>query len=217
MSDGRGPSFVRPEDIETRSFRIIGEELGPHDFDPLTELVVKRVIHASADFDYARTLYFSGHAIERGVAALAAGATIACDTTMVAAGINKRVVARFGGTVRTFIADPDVAEEARRRGVTRSVVSMERAAGLEGPLVLAVGNAPTALMRLSELLEDGMMEAPALVVGVPVGFVNVVESKEQLMRAPVEHIVARGRKGGSTIAAAIVNALLYIASGDRRD
>lgn len=217
MSDRHDPVFVRPADIEAQSFAIIGAELGPHDFDPATELVVKRVIHTSADFDYAQTLHFSEHAIERGVEALAAGATIVTDTTMVAAGINKRVVARFGGEVRTFIADSDVADEARQRGVTRSAVSMERAARLPGPTVFAIGNAPTALMRLAELLEDGAMETPALVIGVPVGFVNVVESKEQLMRAPVEHIVARGRKGGSNVAAAVVNALLYMASNDQRD
>ena len=217
MRDRQAPTFVRPADIEAQSFAIISAELGPHDFDPLTELVIKRVIHTSADFDYAQTLHFTAHAIEQGVEALASGATIVTDTTMVAAGINKRVVARFGGEVKTFIADADVAEEARRRGVTRSAVSMEHAARLKGPLVLAIGNAPTALIRAAELIEDGSMVPPALVVGVPVGFVNVVESKEQIMHTPVESIVARGRKGGSNIAAAIVNALLYIASGDQRD
>ena len=217
MTDGRDPVFVRPADIEAQSFAIIGEELGPHEFDPATELVVKRVIHTSADFDYAQTLHFSEHAISQGVAALAAGATIVTDTTMVAAGINKRVVARFGGEVRTFIADEDVAEEARRRGVTRWTVSMERAANLQGPTIFAIGNAPTALIRLAEMLEDGAMDPPALVIGVPVGFVNVVESKERILRTPVESIVARGRKGGSNIAAAIVNALLYMASNDQRD
>lgn len=217
MSSTGTPAILRPEDIEAQSFAIIGQELGPHGFDPATELVVKRVIHTSADFDYAQTLHFSEHAIERGVSALAAGATIVTDTTMVAAGINKRVVARFGGEVRTYIADSDVADEAKQRGVTRSAVSMERASLLPGPTIFAIGNAPTALMRLAELLEDGVMREPALVIGVPVGFVNVVESKEQIMRAPVEHIVARGRKGGSNIAAAIVNALLYMASNNQRD
>lgn len=210
-----GLVFVEPGQIEARSFQIIGEELGPHGFDHETELVVKRVIHASADFDYAQTLHFSAHAVVQGVEALRAGATIVTDTTMVAAGINKRVLARFGGAVRCFIADDDVAREAAERGMTRSAVSMERAAKLEGPLVLALGNAPTALVRTSELIGEGLLR-PELVIGVPVGFVNVVESKELIMRASVEHIVARGRKGGSTIAAAIVNALLYIASGDCR-
>jgi len=216
MSEMRMAEAMRPADIEAESFAIIGRELGPHDYDPQTELVVKRVIHASADFDYAKTLHFSARALAQGVEALRGGATIVTDTTMVAAGINKRVVSRFGGEVRTFIAEPDVAEEARRRGVTRSAVSMERAARLAGQVVFAIGNAPTALMRIAEMVEDETMEPPALIVGVPVGFVNVVESKEQIMRLPVEHIVARGRKGGSTIAAAIVNALLYIASDNDR-
>lgn len=208
--------IVRPRDIEARSFQIIGEELGPLDVDPWTQLVIKRAIHATADFDYARTLAFSAHAVQRGVEALRGGATVVTDTTMAAAGINKRVLGRFGGEVRCFVADEDVAQEARERGVTRSAVAMERTAGLAGPLVVALGNAPTALVRLCELLEEGAMEPPALVVGVPVGFVNVVESKELLLQTDVEHIVARGRKGGSTVAAAICNALLYIASNDQR-
>ena len=214
MDDGL--AFVRPDQIEARSFQIIAEELGPHGFDPLTELVVKRVIHASADFDYARTLHFSPQAVTLGVEVLRAGATVVTDTTMAAAGINKRVLGSFGGQVRCFIADDDVAREAKEHGVTRSAVCMERAAQLPGPLVLAIGNAPTALVRAYELIGEGLLH-PQLVVGVPVGFVNVEESKELIMRAPVEHIVARGRKGGSTIAAAIVNALLYIASDDRRE
>lgn len=209
--------FVKPADIEARSFYIIGEELGPHDFDPVTELVVKRVIHATADFDFARTLHFSAHAVEQGVAALRGGAHIVTDTTMAAAGINKRVLASFGGQVHTFIADADVAAEARERGLTRSVVSMDKAARLDGPLVFAIGNAPTALIRIHELLQSGELRKPELIVGVPVGFVNVVESKELILELGAEHIVARGRKGGSTVAAAIVNALLYLASDNRRD
>ena len=209
--------YVRPADIEARSFAIIGEELGPHSFDTATELVVKRVIHATADFEFAETLCFSEHAVKGGVEALRAGAHVVTDTTMVAAGINKRVLGSFGGEVHTFIADADVAAEARRRGLTRSAVCMEKAAQLEGPLVVAVGNAPTALVRLFELMRDGQIERPALIVGVPVGFVNVVESKELIMDSGAEYIVARGRKGGSTVAAAIVNALLYIASNDRRE
>ncbi len=217
MSFWERGALMAPDQIEARSFQIIGEELGQRAFDPLTELVVKRVVHATADFDFAETLCFSAGAIERGVAALRAGATVVCDTTMAAAGINKRVLGSFGGTVRTFIADADVAEEARRRGVTRSAVSMERAVRLEGPLVFAIGNAPTALVALHRLLAEGAMTTPELVIGVPVGFVNVVESKELILGSDVEHIVARGRKGGSSVAAAICNALLYIASHDRRE
>ena len=208
---------VQPRDIERRSFQIIGEELGDLGLDKQSEQVVKRVIHATADFDFARTLCFSENAVSRGVEALAGGAHVVCDTTMVAAGINKRVLGRFGGAVHCFIGDADVADEARRRGLTRSAVSMECAAALEGPLVFAIGNAPTALIRLCELCRLGQMPEPALVVGVPVGFVNVVESKELVMHSELAHIVARGRKGGSTVAVAIINALLYLASGDRRE
>ena len=217
MSRLEGLSYVKPSEIEARSFEIIGRELGPTNLSPQEELVLKRVIHTTADFEYAKTLCFSSRAVEAGIEALRAGATVVTDTSMVAAGINKRVLGSFGGSARTFIADADVADEARRRGLTRSAVSMERAAALEGPLVLAVGNAPTALVRTYELLEEGTMRPPALIVGVPVGFVNVVESKELIMRAGTEHIVARGRKGGSNVAASIVNALLYLASGDRRE
>ena len=206
---------VAPMEIEARSFEIITSEL-PHPIDERLAPIIKRVIHTTADFDYADTLHFSSRAVVQGVEALRGGATIVTDTTMVAAGINKRVLQGFGGEVRCFIADDDVACEARERGMTRSAISMERAAQLHGPLVLAIGNAPTALVRLSELIEEGRLH-PQLVIGVPVGFVNVVESKELIMRAPVEHIVARGRKGGSTIAAAICNALLYIASDNRRE
>lgn len=204
--------FERPADIEARSFQIISQELGPHGFDSATEQVVKRVIHATADFEFARTLVFSDGAVQYGAKALRAGAHIVTDTTMVAAGINKRVLGAFGGEVHTFVADPDVAEEARSRGVTRSLVSMERAARLDGPLVFAIGNAPTALIRLCELLDAGAMRMPELVVGVPVGFVNVVESKELVEKSTKNYIVSRGRKGGSTVAAAIVNALLYLDS-----
>ena len=148
--------------------------------------------------------------------ALRKGCTIVTDTQMARAGVNKRVLEGFGGRVVCFMSDPDVAAEARERGETRATVSMERAAGLDGPVVLALGNAPTALVRACQLMEEGRLR-PELVIGVPVGFVNVVESKELLLSMGGEHIVARGRKGGSNIAAAICNALLDLASGDRRE
>jgi len=206
--------FVRPADIEAQSFKILSDELDGQgidlsDVDPATALVIKRVIHTTADFEFARTLCFSPQAVELGIDALRAGAHVVTDTTMAAAGINKRVLAKLGGEVHTFVADKDVAEEARERGLTRSAVSMERAARLAGPLVFAIGNAPTALVRLHAMVANGTMPVPALVIGVPVGFVNVVESKELVLQSDVPHIVARGRKGGSTVAAAIVNALLY--------
>ena len=209
--------FVKPTDIESRSFEIITTELGECMLNPENELVIKRCIHTSADFDYARTLCFSPHAVSHAVQALKQGVSIVTDTNMAKAGINKRVLARFGGEVLNFMADADVAAEAKERGITRSAVCMERGAALQKPLIYAVGNAPTALIRLYEMLEEGNMVTPALIIGVPVGFVNVVESKELILgRTDVPFIVARGRKGGSNIAACICNALLYLASNNER-
>ena len=207
---------IKPMDIEKRSFEIITELLGERKLDPENELVIKRVIHTSADFDYADNLVFSPHAVQKGIEALRGGCDIVTDTQMAKAGINKTILGKLGGEVHCFMSDPDVPAEAKERGETRATVSMERAAQLEGPLVLAIGNAPTALVRACELIEEGKM-APALVIGVPVGFVNVVESKELLLTMDVPHIVARGRKGGSNIAAAICNALLYQASNNIRE
>ena len=202
------PEIVKPMDIEKRSFEIITELLGDRALDPENELVIKRVIHTTADFDYVDNLCFSPHAVGKGIEALRGGCDIVTDTQMARSGINKSILERLGGEARCFMSDPDVAEEAKDRGVTRAMVSMERAAELEKPCVFAIGNAPTALFSLLELIEAGRVR-PALIVGVPVGFVNVVESKEQIMKAGVPYIVARGRKGGSNVAAAICNALLY--------
>ena len=210
--------FVKPAEIETRSFQIITSELGDRALDPEHELVIKRVIHTSADFDYADNLVFSPHATSIGVQALKDGCSIVTDTKMAASGINKRVLERFGGQVYNFMSDSDVAAEAKERGCTRATVCMERAAALGEPLIYAVGNAPTALVRLYEMIQAGQMSSlPALIVGVPVGFVNVVESKELICDLDVPHIVARGRKGGSNVAAAICNALLYLASNNERE
>lgn len=207
---------VAPADIEARSMEIIGQELGDRAF-PADQLpVIKRAIHTSADFDYADNLVFSDGAVEKGIAAIKGGCTIVTDTQMAFSGVNKKVLEKFGGKAVCFMSDPDVAAEAKARGETRATVSMERAAALEGPVILAVGNAPTALVRACELIEEGKW-APALIIGVPVGFVNVVESKELLLTMDTPHIVARGRKGGSNIAAAICNALLYQASNNARE
>lgn len=199
---------VAPADIEARSMELIGQELGERVFPAEQLPVVKRVIHTTADFEYADSLVFSAGAVEAGVAAIRQGCTIVTDTQMAFSGVNKRVLEKFGGRAVCFMSDPDVAAEAKARGETRATVSMERAARLEGPLVLAIGNAPTALVRARQLLEEGTL-SPALVIGAPVGFVNVVESKELWLDAPCPRIIARGRKGGSAVAAAIVNALLY--------
>ena len=199
---------MKPMDIEKRSFEIITGLLEGRVLDPENELVVKRVIHTTADFDYADNLCFSEHAVTGGIEALRGGCDIVTDTQMARAGINKTVLARLGGQVHCFMSDQDVAEEARDRGVTRAAVSMERAAGLGKTCVFAIGNAPTALLALHDLIAAGKAK-PALIIGVPVGFVNVVESKERIMTAGVPYIVARGRKGGSNVAAAICNAMLY--------
>ena len=199
---------MKPADIEKRSFAIITEELGGRTFPDGVAEVVKRVIHTSADFDYADNLCFSPDAVEQAKAALEAGATIVTDTNMALAGISKPTLAKLGGKAVCLMADEDVAREARTRGVTRATVSMEHAAKLDGPLIFAIGNAPTALIRLHELIREGAV-SPALVIGVPVGFVNVVESKELFIGGDTPYIIARGRKGGSNVAAAIVNALLY--------
>lgn len=200
--------IIKPMDIEKRSFEIITELLGDRKLEPENELVIKRVIHTTADFDYADNLAFSPGAVARGIEALKNGCHIVTDTTMALSGINKTILGKLGGQVHCYIADPDVAEEAKARGITRSTVSMEKAAKLGKPCIFAIGNAPTALIALHDLMEAGKLN-PALVIGVPVGFVNVVESKELIMSDDVPYIVGRGRKGGSNVAAAICNAMLY--------
>ena len=199
---------MKPMEIERRSFEIITQELGDRKLDPEFELVVKRVIHTTADFDYYENLCFSEHAVLRMMDAIRAGCDVITDTTMAQSGINKKLLAQFGGQARCFIGDADVAEEAKARGVTRSLVSMEKAARLNKPLIFAIGNAPTALFSICDLMRAGKLK-PEMIIGVPVGFVNVVEAKEEVMRTAQNYIVARGRKGGSNVAAAIVNAVLY--------
>lgn len=205
---------IRPEDIERRSMAIIDAELAGAGIalEAANRHVIKRAIHASADLDYARTLRFTADAVRLGVAALRVGATIVTDTQMALSGISKPTLIGLGCEARCFIADSEVARLAKERGETRSAVSMDMAADLPGPLLFAIGNAPTALIRLRALMDAGRIH-PALVIGVPVGFVNVVESKELIADSGAPCIVAMGRKGGSNIAAAIVNALLYEAAG----
>ena len=202
------PEIIAPMDIEKRSMEIISETLGSRVLDPENEAVIKRVIHSTADFDFADTLTFSEHAVSKGIEALRSGCDIVTDTQMAKAGINKRVLASLGGEVHCFMSDPDVAEEAKARGITRAAVSMEKAAKLSKPCIYAIGNAPTALFALRELIDSGQLNA-ALIIAVPVGFVNVVESKELIIASSVPYIAARGRKGGSPVAAAICNAMLY--------
>lgn len=201
---------MKPADIENRSFAIIGEILQENGqiLDPVNAPVIMRCIHTSADFDYVDNLYFSPGAVPHLQQVLRDGCVLVTDTQMVKAGINKKVAATHGVDVECFMADEDVATIAQKRGVTRALVSMEKAMRLERPVIFAVGNAPTALLRLHEAIEKEQF-TPAGIIAVPVGFVNVVESKEQIMTSSVPCIVARGRKGGSNIAAAVCNALLY--------
>ena len=199
-----------PEEIERRSFEIITKELGERGIllPKEQEMVTKRVIHTSADFDYADTLVYSKDAVSIAKELLKNGADIVTDTNMALAGINKKVLAKLGGQTHCFMADEDVARLAKERGVTRAVASMEKARNIEKPVIFAVGNAPTALIRLYEMIQEGNWH-PAFVIGVPVGFVNVEVAKELIMETEVPYIVNRGRKGGSNVAAAICNALLY--------
>ncbi|WP_230398043.1 precorrin-8X methylmutase [Novisyntrophococcus fermenticellae] len=205
---------VRPMDIEKRSFEIITEELGTRKLDKDTELIIKRCIHTSADFDYADSLCFSDGVVPEALRALEHGACIVTDTQMAKSGINKKALARLGGEVFCFMSDEDVAAKAKELGTTRAHICMDKAMELNRPVIFAIGNAPTALVRLYELIEEGRLK-PELVIGVPVGFVNVVQSKELIMETDIPYIVARGRKGGSNIAACIVNALLYMLNNDR--
>lgn len=207
---------IMPNEIESRSFEIIGAEMGDIILDPLQEPIIKRAVHTSADFDYVENLYFSPHVVEKAICAIKSGADILTDTNMARSGINKRALERFGGSVHCFMSDEETAKRALEKGMTRAAVCMERAVELSDNLIIAVGNAPTALIRLREMCDEGLI-APKAVIAVPVGFVNVVASKELFVEYNrIPSIVARGRKGGSNIAAAICNALIYmIGKGDK--
>lgn len=206
----KGFCCVKPSEIERRSFEIISGILGDRSFNRMEEPVIKRVIHTTADFEYADLLKFSAGAVEKAVDGVRGGCGIVTDTKMAAAGINKKILEKFGGRVFCFMDDGDVAAEALRRGITRSAVCMEKALGMGIKGIYAAGNAPTALVRLCELAPEAACP-PVLVVGVPVGFVNVVESKRLIMGSGLPYIVSEGRKGGSAVAAAIINAILLLA------
>jgi len=203
---------VRPDEIEKRSFEMIEAELGDRKIPEEIKPVVMRAIHTSADFDYYDNLCFSENAVKTALDVIKKGAVFVTDTNMALSGINKAALHKLGCEAMCFMADNDVAENASRNGTTRAQASADKAAALGRPVIYAVGNAPTALIRLYELIESGVF-VPELIIGVPVGFVNVVQSKEMIMTSGVPYIVSRGRKGGSNIAAAICNALLYMAAG----
>ena len=210
------PQHHLPADIERTSISIITRELDELGLTPPPETaaVVKRVIHTTADFDYAKNLRFTPGAVQAAVRALQRGAVIVTDTNMALAGISRPGLAKLGCEAVCYMADPAVAKAAKQAGTTRAVAAMHRAAREHPGAILAVGNAPTALLTIAEEIEAGLR--PALVIGVPVGFVNVVESKETLFAICEQHgvpaIAAMGRKGGSNVAAAICNALVYSAA-----
>ena len=206
---------LKPMEIEQRSFEIISQEAGDAIPDDERAMIIKRVIHTSADFDYIQNLCFSENAVQIAQKALKSGAWIVTDTKMALSGINKKSLQLAGGEAHCFISDEDIAQAAKEQGTTRASVCVDKAARLGRPLIYAVGNAPTALIRLYELIRQGTFR-PELIIGVPVGFVNVVQSKELIMQTDVPYIVAKGRKGGSNVAAAICNALLYQLDGSRK-
>ena len=199
-----------PEQIEQRSFEIIDGELKKRGIvlPKEQEMITKRVIHTTADFEYTDTLTFSEGAVGIARELLKKGADIVTDTNMALSGINKRSLAGLGGEVHCYMADETVAKLARERGTTRAAVSMEIAAKIQKPVIFAVGNAPTALIQFYEMMQ-GSDWRPAFVIGVPVGFVNVEAAKELILQTDVPFIINRGRKGGSNVAAAICNALIY--------
>lgn len=214
MTGLTGSPLLHPQQIEDRSMEIIERELGPHTFSAQELPVVKRVIHATADFELSHSLVFGREPVAAGVAALCAGRPVVADVQMIQAGVSKDRLARWGCEVHCYISDPDVAGEARAAGVTRAIMSMRKAARLTDGAIFAIGNAPTALLELIRLAEAGEVR-PSLIIGVPVGFVSAAESKELLIGSPtpIPFISNRGRKGGTPVAVAIVNALSLMAAG----
>jgi precorrin-8X/cobalt-precorrin-8 methylmutase len=204
------PETVQPQEIESRSFEIIAEELGEHSFTPEQFAVVQRVIHASADFELGRSLRFHPDAIASGIRAIREGKGIVADVQMVQVGISKPRIQKYGGDVHVFISDEDVIAEAKRLNTTRAIVSMRKAAAVADGAIYAIGNAPTALLELIRLVKEGIAR-PSLIIGVPVGFVSAAESKEELLKLDVPFITNIGRKGGSPVAVAAVNALSLLA------
>jgi len=205
---------MKPHEIEQLSFQIIDGEAGDHGFSMDQWPVVRRVIHTSADFEWQQMIRFHPQAIESGVSAIRSGFPIITDTNMARAGIRQRDLARFGGTVNCYMTDERVAETAARKGITRAKAAVDVAAPALSGGIYVVGNAPTALLRLVELIDQGTLR-PALVVGLPVGFVNAAESKALLLECDVPHVTNVGRKGGSNVAAAVVNALI-IKAGEKK-
>jgi precorrin-8X/cobalt-precorrin-8 methylmutase len=205
------PLTVQPQEIEEKSFEMITEELGEHSYTPEQYPVVQRVIHASADFELGRSLVFHPRAIEAGIAAIRAGKLVVADVQMVQVGISKPRIVEFGGDVKVYISDKDVMEEAKRLNTTRAIISIRKAIKEADGAIYAIGNAPTALLELIRLVKEGIAK-PGLIVGVPVGFVSAAESKDELAKLDIPFITNIGRKGGSPVAVAAVNALSIMAA-----
>ena len=197
-----------PMGIEKRSFEIIGEEMGPHNFSEIELQIVKRTIHTTADFEYKDLINISPKAIDEALELLKKGCKIYTDTQMIKAGINKKALEKLGCEIVNYVSTEKAYEIAKEKGITRSMAAIEMAID-EGIEFFVFGNAPTALYRLLELYDNGAIK-PKFVIGAPVGFVGASESKEELLKYDIENITIRGRKGGSTVAASIVNALLYM-------
>jgi len=202
---------MKPEQIEALSFKIIDQEAGAHNFSPEKWRVIQRMIHTSADFEYMMTVRFHPEAITAGVHAIRQGKTIVTDTNMARVGIRKQDIERFGGTLKCYINDPKVFDISNKKNKTRSEVAVDAAISDVMDGIYVIGNAPTALLRLIELVKEQKAK-PALIIGLPVGFVNAAESKAALIRMDCPYISNTGRKGGSNIAASVVNALAKIAS-----
>ena len=205
------PTILKPEEIERESFHIIDSEIGPHQFDEQQWPIVRRVVHTTADFELAEQIRFSWNVVDQALWALRGGAKIFCDTNMVLAGVNKNRLAKLGGSIVCHVADPQVALDAKEAGLTRSTLALRKGVA-EGCSIFLIGNAPTALFELLRLVGAGEVD-PALIVGVPVGFVGAAESKAALLATDLPYIAIEGRKGGSAIAATILNALLILAEG----
>lgn len=204
------PATIQPQAIEGLSFDMITEELGEHPFTDEQYPIVQRVIHASADFELGRSLVFHQDAIKVGVEAIRSGKPVVADVQMVQVGINKPRLEQFGGDVRVYISDPDVIEEAKKQNVTRAIMSVRKAIKEADGAIFAIGNAPTALLELIRLVKTGEAR-PSLIVGMPVGFVSAAESKEELAKLDVPFITNIGRKGGSPVTVAVINALSLLA------
>jgi precorrin-8X/cobalt-precorrin-8 methylmutase len=206
--DAKNYIILNPNDIERRSFEIISGEMGHLQIRPEHDAIIKRVVHTTADFDYARITEIHPEAIESAKKVLAAGCRIYSDTNMIVAGASKPSLKELKCSIYTYIDDEQVIAESKEKGITRSILGIEKAVADVNTQIFVIGNAPTALVRLGELIAENKVN-PALVIGVPVGFVGASESKDFIKQTNVPYIVTNGRKGGSTVAVAILNAILY--------